>query len=452
MDLKKNYLKVLTFVSIIGVILIAVLSLVVCIVWATKAGPSDAANESVLLSAGIGMIGILIALKASFDISNIISRQDIENLNEKMDTCSVRIDELSKKSENLTPEITALNTKVTEQKNSVKGLEENTSTLRNEVEERKKEVEYLKKNILQTNTKNAQIQECLFYVEASRNNWDPILRYIISLFQEDNSPHEDLPFSDFTIIELKYTQVKNSHQSKYLYDSNLIAIAESGLLLIDAIMNGRSFPEFVESYLNYRKSGFNFYAGYCEENMRKGSERFHKAISGYKALHIPVDSNPLIEAHLNNSIGECYSKIIQYYNETPPLKSTISHTDLKVWSNEAIESLERAAACPELDDHTRSVFNRNLGAAYERIDDLTLMVGLPHVEKIIIAYTKSIEFAKTDDSPSSMTMRNAYFACLSYMKKCSNNLSDEQKGSYKQYADEAVKFFPWSNIFRDLAP
>jgi len=372
-------LVILIIVSIAGVIAISFFSCRFAIALAKQS--NGIATVDTLLSAGIGITGIMIAVWTGLSISNVVSRKDVDKLNV--------------------------------------------------------DIEAARKNMCAIDAyiaEDVHIQAELFYVETSRNNWDPLLRYIIFSFPPVNEIGEVTNlFSDLTIVELKYTQVKSHHQSKYKYDQNLITLADEGIKKIETIKKGRRIPHrIVNTYLNYRMCGFNFFAGYCEKTKLLGVERFVKAAQEYRklssALNVSLkkdtwpDKPDAVErkCHLANSIGESYSKIVQYYcdehmNEDMRLQFG---TKIRQYAKDAIKFCETAVdAEKELDYHTLSVFSRNLGAAYERVDKLNIMLGqIPKYQKEIIdSYNHSITYAELDDAPNLSTIRSAYLAFLSFL-------------------------------------
>lgn len=408
-------LVILIFVSIAGIVAISFFSCQYAVALAKRTS-SGVASVDILLSAGIGIMGIMIAVWTGLSISNVISRKDVDTLNRDIEAARVSMKAIST---------------------------------------------YISQDV--------HIQAELFYVETCRNNWDPLLRYLIQSFPLSEIKGEITNlFSDLTIIELKYTQVKSRHQSKNVYDKNLIAIADEGLNKIESIKKERTdLPEYVENYLNYRKCGFNFYAGYCEKNKTLGAERFVKAAQGYRRLasslavsfdkrdqQVGQDENNR-KCHLANSIGESYSKIVQYYSEEE-MGSQFSNR-IRQYAKDAIKYCEIAANKESgLDLHTLSVFSRNLGCAYERVDILMKKIGesTKYEDKTIDALKYSIFYARAADSANSADLISAYFIFLTYLgeylyetrEKMDENLLNDMY----RYARDAYEYFPFSLEFTVL--
>lgn len=409
-------LVILIIVAVIGVIGISVFSWRYANNLAEHAGGETSVDT--LLSAGIGIMGIMIAVWTGLSISNVISRKDVDKLN-------------------------------------------------SDIEAAKKSISSIDEYIIG----NAHNQEKLFYVETYRSNWDPLFQYIISNFPstEEIDDVTNL-FSDLTIIELRYSQVKSRHQRMYLYDENLISLADDGIDKIETIKKTKKIRhKYINTYLNYRKCGFNFFAGYCEKTKQLGVERFINAAQGYKGLFKVLRASPVnnkhIEpdvaerrSHLANSIGESYSKIIQYYCEEDMKKQyggkICRYAELAIkYCKMAVKNGE------QLDYHTRSVFLRNLGAAYERVDELNMKLKNGHdadyPEKIIAAYESSVCFAEWGDVSDAETIYAAYLKYLSFLGSyffdTRKNMGNwEWLKELNKKAECALSYFPWSQEIKVL--
>lgn len=126
----------LIFVLLLSIICIIGITVFACnysYTLACKTKYSDEnANISILLSTGLSIIGIAVAVWAALNITNAISRGDIENLNNTVYTLN-------------------------------------------------KSVKYIKPYILN----NRHIQSELFLVELTRYEKDPIINYLSTLFRKD---------------------------------------------------------------------------------------------------------------------------------------------------------------------------------------------------------------------------------------------------------------------------
>lgn len=375
----RNWLLVIVLiVAIIGIIGIAVFACNYSYTLAIKMQYADEnANISMLLSTGLSMIGIAIAVWAALNISNAISRGDIENLN-----------------------------------NTVGNLN--------------KTVKYIKPYI----TDNKYIQLELFLVELSRYEKDPIINYLSTLFQKDNVYFSQIPFSELTKIELKFSQVRNRHQSAYEYDPVLIALAKEGLLSIENIKSTqKEKPDCIESYLLYRQCDFLFFMGYCEKSRLAGAKHFAKAAKGYMniskkiGVQFPKDfsaenfmGNEAVQfrtAYLANTVGEAFSKIVHYYIEA---KEEMAEFEKRIitYADKAVNFCTLSVEL--LDTKQRiSVYYRNLGCALERRDSISNnYIGY---RETVQAYRTAFGLVIDDYSSSLVLVRNAYYTLLSYYGK-----------------------------------
>lgn len=364
--------------AIIGIILIIIFT---CVFSYTLANRINSDNESVsismLLSTGLSIIGIAIAVWAALNITNAISRGDIERLN-----------------------------------NTVKYLN--------------KSVRYMKPYI----DNNRYIQSELFFVELSRYEKDPIINYLSGFLQEYKDRFIQIPFSDLTKVELKFSQVRNRHQSAYHYDPILIAYGQEGISLIEDIMNNQQKPiACVQNYLLYRQCEFLFFMGYCEENLIKGAKHFEEAAVKYieisKSLGVQFpqknSGGTLIldketkyrTAYLANTVGEAYSKIIHYCIENKDVIEEYKNEKM-AYADMAVTYCTFSVHLLEPEQRT-STFYRNLGCALERCDNI--LEGFTNYKETLNAYRNAYSLIVNDYTSSSVSVRNAYFTLLSYYGK-----------------------------------
>lgn len=438
---RDNLHVLLVWLIILAICAIIAISLSCCIyavVVATKSGNDN--TDSIVISSGIGMMGVMAAVWASLSVSSIVTRKDVEDT--RKDVVSAQ-DDIKKIGESIGNACSSLE--------SVKSFADN----------------------------NAKIQKELFFVETARNNWDPLLCFIIKPISELELRQEDSNlFFELTIVELMYTHVKNWHKSSYQPDKELVALSTEGIKKIDTILKmeelkKRTNTSSIGNYLEYRKCGFNFFAGYCEMTKAKGAERFRRAANGYKSLarYMEVDfprmrNSKLPEfndtddvmrfCHLANSIGESYSKYLQFYcdGESVPW--------IQEYPANAIHYCKMATEYPSLDPHSRAVFYRNLGAAYERVVKIEMAQQKnepeenAHHNEIVEAYLNAINAAKTEDSIHPGTLKNAYLSYLTYLSNYftahdrAGTISESDKQlllSYLETAKEAYEYFPWSFDF-----
>lgn len=132
-----------------------------------------------LLSAGLGIIGIAIAVWAALNITNAISRAEIEKAGKTVSALEQKIDPIDK--------------------------------------------------FVQ---KNKGVQKELFLQEITKHKDDPIIGYFES--QVGDSKKDD-PYSELTIIELLFSRVKARHRSEYAVDFTLLSLAKDGIECINGL-------------------------------------------------------------------------------------------------------------------------------------------------------------------------------------------------------------------------
>lgn len=344
-----------------------------------------------LLSAGLGIIGIAIAVWAALNITNAISRAEIEKAGKTVSALEQKIDPIDK--------------------------------------------------FVQ---KNKGVQKELFLQEINKHKDDPIIGYFDSQF---NNSKKDDPYSELTIIELLFSRVKSRHRSEYAVDFTLLSLAKDGIDRIDRLERNRDYSEFAKNYLCYRKAGFNFYMGYCAESKSDGAKYFLTAVEKYKefanyiGLSLDKRINSFAErdkseeaAILYNSIGESYSKIVHYYNDDPEIRTKdIFQKNIAEYSSLAVAYLVKAVDCEErVNGRTRSTTYRNLGCAYERKDKQEGNFG-GNKDNIILSYQKALARALDDSAASTVTIKNAYHALLSYY--CKFITHTISRGKNEQFTD-----------------
>lgn len=258
---------------------------------------------------------------------------------------------------------------------------------------------------------------------------DPIIKNIISLYNNESKENINsyISFETLTQIELRFSRVYKLHKSEYNYDPILIDNAEQSLELIKILKpTDDSLSLYLKLYLEYRQADFNFYAGYCAKNKLHSARYFNEAKKGYFKLaqSLGIDFNNIQNqdnlqiAYLANSIGESYSKIVQYYSDDKQklleFKNTISY-----YAQEAIRYCKIATYIIDTANNKKdaSMFYRNLGCALERRDRVTDYNNFENHNEIISAYKTSFWSIWGNFTSSQETIKNAYFTLLSYYRK-----------------------------------
>lgn len=362
-----------------------------------KLGAAKATIEiSELLTIGLSIIAIAIAVWAALNIINAVNRSDLEQQNEKLSKANETLDTLKKQSKNIQEE--------------------------------------LQKNII--------IQKELFIKElTSFSPKDPVIKPIITSLNneiQENSHNVTIPFDKLITVELLSEQVYNLHNSAGDNANILIYNAKRGIEIIQELIKS-NLPEIIKLYLSYRKYDFYFFMGYCETDKITRAQNFLYAAKGYKeissALKIYINEETINEfyksdetdnlqlaTYLANAIGEAYSKITQYYNSDKTELDKIEEINkhIKFFSEEAVRYCNIASEFSE-DKINKSMYYRNLGCALERKEILDEKINnkckFSNYKETISAFQKAVWSIFGNFTSSQETIKNAYFTLLSYYKK-----------------------------------
>lgn len=384
---KEHNFKSFSHIFICILLTVAILAIVIatgfCCVYIVKNPSSPKAGEKLLTTAAIDFVGVVITVWAALNIVNAVSRHDVEKATGK-----------AKK---------------------------------------------LDKKLKRINKENRLVQTNLFYIELERQN-DPIVHYLRNGFGEQGSDEkaEKIPIFKLTVVELKFEQVKVLHQSAYQVNKELLQIAESGAEVIKEIQDeNKNLPPIVKAYLLYREAGFLFYSGYCAKTRFEGAEKFRLAAHKYEEFEnqLPKDGNLdyRLAAHLNNTIGEAYSKILHYYNNEAgkggtPLKDFFEDMGCRdkesvtkwMWecTEKAVNRCEKATEEGKKNkDSNLSTFYRNYGCAVERKKRFEGK-WFDEPDVLIEIYEKSIAALAEKSTAPNDNVKNAYLVYLSYIGRC----------------------------------
>ncbi|MBQ4630922.1 MAG: hypothetical protein IJB70_08070 [Clostridia bacterium] len=339
--------------------------------------------ESTLLSTGLAVISIALAVWAGLNIINAVSRKDIEKEQEK--------------------------------------------------------VYYLRKDL------NKLKRESKFvFVDNKYVNFIELLRllpdkeypskYFLTHFFEHRPNIEFI--DEFEKIERYFYNVYNMHER---FDNGGITVsksADSAIKIISDVLSSKSrlLNGKEELYLNFRLAEFYFYKGYVCNTFGSAFYSFRKALELYFCtapgfdIDIPhyncdMELSPCkgnnidLAIYYVNSIGEAYSKIVdKYISNNGIYEDKIDVHDYAgksifychcsvAWSNEAKCALNYEPS---------EVYYRNAGVALERYDKLTGNFG-ENSETIMKYYLSSFELVRYMEPGT--RVQKSYHVVLSYMKK-----------------------------------
>lgn len=399
-----------------------------------KGIPNEDSATGALLSTGIGIIGFAIAIWAGLNVSNIVNRKDI--------------DEMQLELEQNKEELLESNDYIGELQFTIDELSETTKS------EIKPFVKQSQEVLLQ-----------LFLVELERAQDDLIAQYFAKEFRDVIPNEKDIPYAKLIEIEMISAQVALRHRSAYAPDETLIELADKGIYKINQLSN---CPP-AEDYLTYRKADFMFYKGYCDKDKVESAKDFWEATKilikelGDKSFTEKpgrLNSNHVL-AYWNNMLGEAYSKIVHYYTDIYKKTDSLEEwkdtgIDVDYCIDKAICYCKKASALVE-----RSVYWRNLGCAYERKDRVrALKENKEFVSEnsgdIIEAFLHSVSKVINDYAIAYGTGLNAFSALLMYYQKYLNskvgNLASEAEhiSNMYAYASIAKQDFPRHMPFQKL--
>lgn len=232
------------------------------------------------------------------------------------------------------------------------------------------------------------------YITAKDEATAVLIRMFKKLHMEAN-----VPFLELLDIEQKFRNVYELHRSEFKQDDNLTSTAEEGILLAESLL-GDNEESVVKLYLDLRIAEFHFYIGYCclgqkrlehfttvIETYMKVANEFNADIPNYmehekypSINYLQCEKIPAISAYFCNTIGEAYSKIEQEKKNLK--KEKVPEERLELYGLKAVFYCAYANYW-----RTKSVYKRNLGCAIERTYSECLM---DHYEELKDIYTSAL--------------------------------------------------------------
>lgn len=280
--------------------------------------------QSTILSDGIAIIGLAVAVWTGLNIANLIEKREVDKLQQ-------RVRELN---------------------------------------------EEIKERWLQQN----QVEKDRLLHEMLATSKDEATNELIKIFSELPAESE-IPFLRLLDVEQKFRNVYELHRSEFNQDENLCEIANGGISFANEILKYVKEPK-AELYLRFRIAEFHFYMGYCYlgrkrlEHFRTAIEKYEELANGFYAYvpefvssevypninYLPCKKNRSISAYFCNTLGEAYSEIEREKKQL--LAEGVSEDELKSYGLKAVFYCAYANKLV-----TNSVYKRNLGCAIERTYD-----------------------------------------------------------------------------------
>lgn len=404
--------------SIIVIGLILILHIIALGIFLFSGNYSKEAVEATLLSSGLSIIGVALAVWAGLNISNAVNAAHLLALQNDTHVLQDTISSIQHSTDTLTKRAAALTAK--------------SESL-----------------ALSFGNSTKEIFHRMFLNEISCAWRDlPLQDLLFSLKQT-----EDVPYDQLIKIELMYSQCSLRHKSQYFYDATLISTAQQAIREIEEIRDSIA-SSAVKAYLEYRKHSFLFYMGYCDESFEKSAKDFLEVEESYPQLtqsffvaDVRISSES--RCYLMNRVGEAKSKIVHYHLCVGGGKSP----ELVELANSAVLDCENAYKDLHFvtDGTLKSTFCRDYGCALERRERLT---GKDDHEEIIKAYEQALFFLVNDISGDLAARKNAYYVLLSYYKKYVDKNLMYRETDGKKYIDieATIETLKKAGAFRDSFP
>lgn len=317
---------------------------------------SDAERvESTLLSTGLTILGLVIAVWTGLNIINTIDKREVERLQSA----------------------------ITEQQKTAQELQEKIQELDNtEREISKKADEY--------ETSKSKVDKSKFIHELYKTATDRMSQFFIDKFNRrkdsDDAMRQHL-YLDLLRIEEQFRKVFELHEAKYAPNEDLEDEANRGIEIGKELLSRVEASSLYFHYIKFRMAEFFYYIGYC----RTGNARmklFLEAIKFYaesvQELEIDIPEYREYEnyddilfgayegedtetiAYMCNTIGDSYSMIAQIKNA---LRGLASQDELEMYAKKAVFYCAYAAHL-----NAKSLYIKNLGVALERQNGFNLSI------------------------------------------------------------------------------
>lgn len=379
------------------------------------------AVEATLLSTGLSIIGIAIAVWSGLNIVNAVNRKELNK------------------------------------------LQKDFFEIKDKMEAAQKTIDKYEKDAIRIkDSVNANLEDCklLFLQELLKSKKDIASRYFYYWFETQEITLDNVrSFLNLTQIERIFAEIYNLHDSKLSRSPILAYKANFVIDLISVFYKENQVDEEIGQFLEYRIAEVNFYKAYCELDFAEIYECLKSAISSYLKFakkvgcfdltdddmdELPEYSGKNIEmaCYLANSIGESYSKIVL---ASPDYSKSYATHKGRIDKNEIQKCGERAVfyckCAVHWDKDGREVYCRNLGCAYERLDRITESFGRNKVQ-ILENYKKSFKLIMNDKTASASSTHKIYHVLLSYYERiCRHEFSFFHEKIFAEKNKETIQSF-----------
>ena len=288
--------------------------------------------ESSIISTGLSILGIAVAVWTGLNIANTIDKKRIDEIDEQIKSAN----------------------------RQTKEIKETVDTISNV---RKQQIEIDKSKLHQE-----------MYLSGSDMATKQLIEKFISLPNEST-----VPYMELLAIEQEFRIVFNMHDSRYSDNEELKSTAKHGIELAEALMLKAKNP-IVILYLKFRIAEFHFYMGYCclwkecTDHFKEAIKLYQECAEEFQADVPQFNDNEEwpnikyhncrqryreISAYFCNTIGEAYSKIV--HNNQKENKDKCSDAEIKQYGAQAVFYCAYATHWGD-----RAIYIRNFGCALER--------------------------------------------------------------------------------------
>ncbi len=337
--------------------------------------------ENDIITTGLTIIGLAIAVWTGLNISNAVSRREVEELKAKTENLQKQSDELTK----IYDSLESLNRKE-------------------------------------------------FFKELLKTSEDVMSNYFYNEFQKN----DQVVKKDFLYIEQLFNQIYDLHTKEETAEKYIIEKVDELEKNINKILekDKNNINKLTKSYLNYRKVEGLFYKGYKLKDRKEIDDNYDKAIKMYEELasefgiKLPkYDASKIDDDNYWKSIYYDNHKLFAYYantmgesyNEKIEKSFDMSEKETIDLAKRAVFYCKHAVNCAKIANISREIYYRNLGRAYERLEKAQGS-KFNYSDKILENYIKAFSFATNKPQISKKQVGKIYHTTLSYYHRYIKNM------------------------------
>lgn len=354
-------------------------------------------EETSLLSTGLEVIGLAIAVWTGLNIVNLVSRNEVNEVKENLNKIREQSD------------------KIREDLNEINKNKDELNEIINNIENKNKDE---------------------FLSELLKTDEDEMSRYYYKKFKD-----EKVSFSKLVAIEHLFNRIYEMHVSKNVNLEQMSReINELKLRIEEAKdyidnISRKNKPILLENYFKFRQAEGLFYIGYEINNSEEKYNKYEKAVSLYLdtvkelAIEFPeykpslitnIDfwekdvnkyyNNAELFAYFANTIGESYGNMAL---ANPKSKEE----NIEDIAERAIFYGKLAVDCAKKHDINKEVYYKNLGCNYERLERIKTNNSVHNSIETLDNYRKAFELTINKPQLSKNQMWRYYFTYLTYLNK-----------------------------------